>query len=62
MAVYLGLKPMSDDIIERSRRLAKKGKDINLVRPLYASEFYRLIAKIAHSFAVAELGYTGFAP
>jgi hypothetical protein len=54
-AVQMCLTPMGADLIERAKRLRKQ---INLTRGLSALEFYRLIAKIAHSFAVAELGFT----
>jgi hypothetical protein len=42
-------------MVERAKRL---GKPVNLTKGLLASEFYRFIAKIAHSYAVAELGRT----
>jgi hypothetical protein len=57
-ALAVSLTPMGQDIMERAKRL---GVDINLTRGLSALEFYRLIAKIAHSFAMAELGPT-FSP
>ena len=57
-AVQISITPMGNDIIAKARRI---GKEINLTRGLSALQFYRLIAKIAHSFAVAELGFT-FAP
>src|SRR5208282_4895981 len=47
--------PMGANIMERAKKI---GKDINLTRGLSALEFYRRIAKIAHSFAIAELGFT----
>jgi hypothetical protein len=57
-AVQITVTPMGKNFIENAKRI---GKHINLTRGLSALEFYRLIAKIAHSFAVAELGFT-FAP
>jgi hypothetical protein len=57
-AVRISITPMGTDILERAKKL---GKEVNLTRGLSALTFYRLIAKIAHSFAVAELGRT-FAP
>jgi hypothetical protein len=42
-------------MVERAKRL---GKSVNLTKGLIASEFYRFIAKIAHSYATAELGRT----
>jgi hypothetical protein len=54
-AVQINVTPMGKDIIERAKKLKK---EINLTRGLSALQFYRLIAKIAHSFAVAELGFT----
>jgi hypothetical protein len=57
-AVQITITPMGNDILERAKRL---GREVNLTRGLSAFQFYRLIAKIAHSFAVAELGFT-FAP
>jgi|SRR5271165_6961610 len=54
----MSITPMGADLLERAKKL---GKDVNLTRGISALAFYRLIAKIAHSFAVAELGQT-FAP
>lgn len=57
-AVYVSITPMGKQMLENARKI---GKDINLTRGLNALEFYQLIAKIAHSFAIAEIGQT-FAP
>jgi hypothetical protein len=57
-AVQITITPMGNDILERAKRL---GREVNLTRGLSALQFYRLIAKISHSFAVAELGFT-FSP
>jgi hypothetical protein len=57
-AVQIMLTPMGNDLAQRARKI---GKDINLTRGLSAFAFYQLIAKIAHSFAVADVGFT-FAP
>ena len=54
-AVQINITPMGHDIMERAQKIGGK---INLTRGLSALQFYRLIAKIAHSFAVAELGFT----
>jgi hypothetical protein len=54
-AISLWFTPMGQDMMERARKI---GGEINLTRGLDASEFYRFIAKIAHSFAIAELGFT----
>jgi hypothetical protein len=54
-AVRISITAMGQDIMERARKI---GKEINLTRGLSALQFYRLIAKIAHSFAIAELGFT----
>lgn len=44
-------------------RLNKLGKDPILPQPnMLVGDFFRLLAKIAHSFAVAELGINAFKP
>lgn len=54
-AVRIIISPVGKDMIEKAKRI---GCDINLTRGLSALSFYQLIAKISHSFAVAELGRT----
>jgi hypothetical protein len=53
------MHPMSVDLFERADRLGGK---VNLVRRggFDALIFGRMVAKIAHSYAVAELGISGF--
>jgi hypothetical protein len=55
-AVRICITPMGSNLMQRARKVTKG--EINLTRGFNASEFYRLIAKIAHSYAVAELGFT----
>jgi hypothetical protein len=52
------LSPMTSDLHQRAYRI---GKPINLTRGIDALDCYRQIAKIAHAFAVAELGLGGIA-
>ncbi len=55
------IRPMADDLGARADRLGGK---VNLIRRggFDAPTFGRMLAKIAHSFAVAELGLGGFRP
>jgi hypothetical protein len=55
------IRPMTADLGARSMRLGGK---VNLIRRggFDAPMFGRMLAKIAHSFATAELGLGGFRP
>lgn len=57
-SMTVGVAPMSDDL---HRRAARIGAPINMTRGIDALDCYRQIAKIAHAFAVAELGLGGVA-
>lgn len=51
--------PMTPDIGVRASRISN---DVTLTPGLLASDVYRLIAKIGHAFATAELGHGTFQP
>jgi hypothetical protein len=53
------IRPVVKDYIRKMKHL--KG-EVTITNGLTYSAFYPLIAKIAHSFAVAELGLTAFSP
>jgi hypothetical protein len=63
VSIRLAMRPMTPDIGERSATIMKKtGRRISITKGIGAIECYRLIAKIAHAFAVAELGSNTFTP
>jgi hypothetical protein len=55
LAVRICITPVGKDMMERAKRI---GKSVNLTKGIIALDFYRFIAKIAHSYASAELGRT----
>jgi hypothetical protein len=59
--VRAAIRPMTADFARRTQKVMA-GRGINLAKNLKTIEFYRLIAKIAHSFTAAELGIDGFTP
>ena len=53
------IRPVVSDFAEKVQTL---GGTINLTKGVNALQCYRLIAKIGHSFAMAELGPNAFSP
>lgn len=52
------MRSVTEDLAGRSKRLG--GKHINLTRGFASFPFYRMLGKIAHAYAAAELGVNGF--
>jgi hypothetical protein len=56
------LTPVVPDFQERLKRMGRNGLKIQLGGGISAETFARLLAKIAHAYAVAQFGLDGFIP
>jgi hypothetical protein len=58
------IRPLTNDFHARAERLAERGGQINLIgrMPAEPHSFARMLAKIAHSYAMAKLGPKAFRP
>jgi hypothetical protein len=62
VTVRIAMKAATSDMAARAAAFQTNGGRVTLTKGISAIECYRLIGKIAHAFAVAELGRNFFTP